>query len=431
MKDGTFVKLVVSLLLVVNLTACEPEPASYDAVSVVQRAGGKVECDESVPSKPVVEVSYRWHKSLPNGKLLPLAELTELKSIDLEHCRSITDEGLRYLRPLTKVETLILDHVRITDDGLAHIGGMAELHTLSLHSTEVTGLGLGHLRSLPKLKRLDLYFTDMCDFGIEHLAAHRQLEYLNLSKSAVAVDEIRHLAGLTNLRELNLNNTKMNDESLAHLTGMKKLVRLNLKHTNTTNYGRWKLRKSLPVCQITPEIDILRAEAVDRMTQRQRDVVSEIETNDYYVWNDNEVEFDFFTQGDPVVAIQCEDLNIDGSRLAEFPDIRRLIIESSNITDDDIRHLSKLEHLDSLELKRVRKVTDAGLAHLEGMTQLRKLVLEYTGTTNYGRWKLQQTLPDCTQDRHPSRRSNRPDERTAASTYHCDRSERRRCRVRL
>ena len=41
------------------------------------------------------------------------------------------------------------------------------------------------------------------------------------------------------------------------------------------------------------------------------------------------------------------------------------------------------------------KVTDAGLEHLKGMTNLRKLTLVDTQVTDEGVDKLQQALPDC------------------------------------
>ena len=54
--------------------------------------------------------------------------------------------------------------------------------------------------------------------------------------------------------------------------------------------------------------------------------------------------------------------------------------------------LAKLEELD---LKQNPGITDAGLGHLEKLTQLKKLHLTMTGVTDEGIEKLKQALPDC------------------------------------
>ena len=58
------------------------------------------------------------------------------------------------------------------------------------------------------------------------------------------------------------------------------------------------------------------------------------------------------------------------------------------------RQLARLPYLDELVV-RGDGVTDAGLEHLEGLTQLRRLTLEHSKVTDEGVRKLQLALPNC------------------------------------
>ena len=66
----------------------------------------------------------------------------------------------------------------------------------------------------------------------------------------------------------------------------------------------------------------------------------------------------------------------------------------SKVTDDGLVHLKGLTNLQFLSLSRT-KVTDAGLVHLKGLTKLQYLHLSDTKVTDEGVKKLKQTLPNC------------------------------------
>ena len=69
--------------------------------------------------------------------------------------------------------------------------------------------------------------------------------------------------------------------------------------------------------------------------------------------------------------------------LKDLTNLRRLTLMGTHITDAGMAHLAGLEHLDDLVLCFTR-VGDAGLAHLEGMQGLQKLNLAYTNVTDAG-----------------------------------------------
>ena len=64
------------------------------------------------------------------------------------------------------------------------------------------------------------------------------------------------------------------------------------------------------------------------------------------------------------------------------------------ITDAGLVHLKGLTNLEQLDLVDTQ-VTDAGLVHLKGLTKLRTLFLDSTQVTDAGIADLQKALPKC------------------------------------
>jgi len=74
--------------------------------------------------------------------------------------------------------------------------------------------------------------------------------------------------------------------------------------------------------------------------------------------------------------------------------LRRLYLGDNDVSDAGLVHLRGLTSLKLLNL-RGTLVTDAGLAHLRGLPQLQYLDLSDTQVTAAGLAQLQQALPNC------------------------------------
>ena len=114
-----------------------------------------------------------------------------------------------------------------TDDDLRQLTGLTRLEALDLRATPVTDVGLVYLSELTCIKELKLGVTRVTDAGLENLK------------------------GLTNLRVLELDYTRVTDAGLAHLKELPNLERLCIWNTQVTDEGVEKLQKSLPDCDIT------------------------------------------------------------------------------------------------------------------------------------------------------------------------------------
>ena len=72
----------------------------------------------------------------------------------------------------------------------------------------------------------------------------------------------------------------------------------------------------------------------------------------------------------------------------------RVNLYATRITDAGLVHLKGLTNLQDLKLGGT-KITDAGLVHLKGLTNLQELHLSDTQVTDAGLAAMQQTLPTC------------------------------------
>jgi hypothetical protein len=86
--------------------------------------------------------------------------------------------------------------------------------------------------------------------------------------------------------------------------------------------------------------------------------------------------------------------------LKEVPQLERLYIGRTNVTDAGLEHLKGLTQLRFLLLDGT-DVTDAGLDHLKGLTQLEQLWLDETFVTDAGVADLQKALPGCSISHDP------------------------------
>ncbi len=80
--------------------------------------------------------------------------------------------------------------------------------------------------------------------------------------------------------------------------------------------------------------------------------------------------------------------------LKGLTNLKKLSLGQTRITDAGLAHLKGLTKLEYLNLYGT-KITDAGLAHLEGLTNLKSLNLGQTRITDAGVKSLQEAMPDC------------------------------------
>ena len=100
-----------------------------------------------------------------------------------------------------------------------------------------------------------------------------------------------------------------------------------------------------------------------------------------------------FTDAEWLPPTNVTDVGLE--HLRGMTNLETISLVGSKVTDEGLENLIGLTNLDSLSLDH-NKVTDDGLEHLKGVANLNILFLGNTKVTDEGVAKLQQALPNCT-----------------------------------
>jgi hypothetical protein len=152
------VRSLILIVLAVGISGAirAAEPAERAAaVKAIEEAGATVQRDKDDLSK-IVRVSFGCHYCAP--ALLPrLAELPELRQLNLRLDGRVTERDLEPLRQLKALEWLLFHH---SDEGgdelLAQVPHLPALKTLQISRVPVSDRGLEHLHGAKQLKTVRL-----------------------------------------------------------------------------------------------------------------------------------------------------------------------------------------------------------------------------------------------------------------------------------
>ncbi len=101
--------------------------------------------------------------------------------------------------------------------------------------------------------------------------------------------------------------------------------------------------------------------------------------------------------GKPVISVDLTATKVTDAGLVHlkgFTDLQPLHLSYTTVTDAGLVHLKGLTNLQTLRLYNT-EVSDAGLVHLKGLTKLQTLDLRETKVTDAAVKKLQADLPKC------------------------------------
>lgn len=166
------------------------------------------------------------------GLLLVAWGLKKLKRLDLRSCWHISDKGIAYLAGLNRETAdgnLALEYLglqdcqRLSDEALKHVSvGLTELKSINLSfCVSITDSGLKHLAKMPSLAELNLRSCDnVSDVGMAYLAeGSSRISSLDVSFCDKIGDQaLVHISqGLFNLKSLSLSACQVSDEGICKI----------------------------------------------------------------------------------------------------------------------------------------------------------------------------------------------------------------------
>ena len=190
MKDA-FLKILSGATVVVLLVGCSNDtPENSQAAEAEPLVTPEPTPEPVSPAKekliadPIVEEAIRKSLKKPEGKLTE-ADLGKVEMIIFSPNTQITNEGLKDLVKLQKLDSLYLDFTKITDESLKEVSRLQQLTHLGLSNTQITDSCLDQVVKLQQLEKLFLMRTKISDAGLKQLAELQQLEWIYLSDTQV------------------------------------------------------------------------------------------------------------------------------------------------------------------------------------------------------------------------------------------------------
>jgi len=375
---------------------------------------GQVTDDGLAPLKQLPnleEITFDGMNKITAMSLRHLSKIPKLKKIAF-HGSKVTDEGLIYLKDMPQLKTLLLEDTNMTDAGLQFFSNLYQLEELGLFNTPVTDAGIPHLVPLKSLRRLNLLkrpnsntcdlltdksvpylaqiptleylelnYSCLTDFsapeiaklpklkslhafgpnlltnsGLRHLVKIKSLEFLSTGSDAVTDIGLADLVQLPNLKTLRLICPKITDKGLSEIANMKNLEKLSL----TVSYPFQSEQTFITISDITclNEMTNLKSLALDGVNQDGSGMdISRLK--------------------------KLENLTI-GLKSTWPPGVKTRPKQDKSFQDIDLQCLANLKHLKQLHLRCNRDITDKGLMHLKGLTNLETLDLTEASLTDAG-----------------------------------------------
>jgi hypothetical protein len=272
--------------------------------------------------------------------LRQLSHSRRLEWLDVSGPR-VSDDGLVALSGLSTLKRLGLDHTATGDRGLAAFKACRQLSDLSVGS-QTTDAGLQQFESLDSLE--SLYAVDAAITGRAFRSFRLpKLDRLVLDHCAVDDDGLSDLVqALVKARHVNLRRCKISDAGLRHFASLRTAQELILSHNPIR--GR-ELRHLSQVAGITQLL-------LNRCPLDDPDLES-LEP--------------LFSGAAPGAVLSLNNTNLGDRDLAKmngFTNLQHLNLAWTDITDDGLPHLYKLQKLAVLSLQQTN-VTAVGVKKLQ------------------------------------------------------------------
>jgi len=310
-----------------------------------------------------------WCTSLTDESFSDLACLSRLRHLNCRGCYQLTEFGLQQLAflplrnltlcggvslrsvdadlPLT-IEELQLSHCDMLGslEGVSRLVHLRDLRLDDCH--HLTDANLQALSGLVALHTLDLSSCHEVS-DVSALGGLTELRELSFAHNA-RVHDLNPLRGLTALQSLSLQGCNIDDDDVWVLSGMTHMAILNMRHcSNVTDRG---LQGLAPLTAMRT-LDLHGCRAITDTGLRALSGMARLQN---------------------LILSNCEGVS-HLRALTSLQALRMLKISGCGLTDQGMRTIGSLAALSSLELTHCPDVTDAGLDALQGLS-LERLELE-------------------------------------------------------
>jgi internalin A len=264
-----------------------------------------------------------------------------------------------------------------------------------LHGSNIGDDDLELLRNTTRLSELNLDSCYIRAKGLQCLGELRCLKSLSLqgalgqSDSDLTADSLVSLEGLSQLEELNIScNDSVTDAVLEHLRQFARLRTLNLHLTRITNVGLDCLKGMTELRDLNLGFTGITGSGLEKLKGLDKLEKLDLES----VPNLTADDIDHLKALPCLHTLSIEDVTLTDAglaRVAEIKQLKELCLGRTKTTDAGLALLEPLHQLEELDIWST-EITDAGVVHLKVLTSLKGLDLSYNRITDEGLRHLQE-----------------------------------------
>ena len=254
----------------------------------------------------------------------------------------------------------------LNDEWLGILKDLPDLTSLDIANTGMKGTGLEVVGTLKNLESLNLTLTPITDQYLEPLKSLTKLRILGLASAQCNGEGFRFFGNLKQLENANFHYTPVNDAGLAGISNVPSLTRLEIVHTHFTDAGAPALAALVNMERL--QIGSLKATGAAIAQLSAMTKLRELDLHDGQA-------------------------NLEGVTHASKIATLRVLRVYGTIKDAGAEQIAKLKNLELLILASNSEITDAGLAHLAALSQLKKLDIKGCKVSDGAVDKLKQGIP--------------------------------------
>ncbi len=415
----------------VKFYASVPDPASLITTKPVRLLTARAASDDSPAwhSRDWREVVARLKESDASGidahgqmtdtMLEDVSHLEHLCTLQLGGSKGVTDNGVRHLAKLPRLQHLDLSGTAITDQGLEVLRALSELKTISLAWTRATGVGVTNLSGCEFLCDVNLQGTPSGDGALCALAGKAHLGRLRTG-NAVTDAGLAQLHALPIFKSWHGGESEMSllsydagpnylllrglftDRGMAQLEGLAGLFALNLDASELQispaalvplvalpNLGWLAFNATddaMPYIASMPRLRFLGCQ--DTSAGDDGFVALSQSQSIEYIWgrrchNLQDRGFAALAQMPALRGLSVSCKNVGDGGVAELPNFRSLReLMPMDVPDEGYRHIARCEAMESLTLMYCRDTSDAATEHIIRLPQLTSYFASYTRITD-------------------------------------------------
>ncbi len=342
-----------------------------------------------------------------------------LTALALGGSQALTDDGIRHLARLPRLEHLDLSGTALSDRGLQILRDLPALKTLSLSGTAVSDVGVANLAHCQHLEKVDLAWTRTGDAAIRALAGKEGLrQFVSGAHVTDAGLPLLHdlpvfkiwqggeakIALLSYDSEPNrlLLRGSFTDRGMEQMRGLDGLFGLNLDDASLAltaaamvplaslpNLGWLGVDAKddwMPHIAAMPRLRFLGAQ--DTTAGDDGFVALSKSRSIEYIWgrrchNLRTRGFSALANMPSLRGLSVSCLNVEDAGIAtlpSFPALRELM--PMDVPDEGYRHIGQCDELESLVLMYCRNTTDVATSHITGLRKLSYYFNSYTTITD-------------------------------------------------